>query len=109
MKCPRCGTESRIREDDKFCHKCGYPLKAVARDGESEELKSFFHDIDTGVLLINGKEINNVTAFSLNFTRGKNGLCVTLEDLYEAIAPLSIEKICFIESLCPVRGKRCSE
>lgn len=93
MKCPRCGTESRIREDDKFCHRCGYPLKAVAKDGVPEDLKSFFLDVDTGVLLINGKEINNVTAFSLDFIGGKYGLCITREEQYESIAPLSIEEV----------------
>ena len=92
MKCPRCGTESRIRKEDKFCHKCGHPLKAMSKDGETESLKSFFLDVDTGVLLINGEEINNVTAFSLEFIGGKYGLCITREEPYKAIAPLSIEK-----------------
>ena len=27
MKCPNCGETSRIRERDKFCHKCGANLK----------------------------------------------------------------------------------
>ena len=92
MKCPGCGTELRIREDDKFCHRCGYPLKAVASDGVPKTLKSFFLDVDTGVLLINGEEINNATAFSLEFIGGKYGLCVKHEEPYKAIAPLSIEK-----------------
>ncbi len=56
MKCPRCGTESRIRANDEFCHKCGHPLKIVAKDGESTDLKSFFLDVDSGIMLINGKE-----------------------------------------------------
>lgn len=92
MKCPKCGTESRIKEDDAFCYRCGYPLKEKANDGEDAELKSFFLDVSSGVMLINGKEINNVTAFSLNFNGGKYGLCVTHDDPYKAIAPLSIEK-----------------
>lgn len=49
MKCPRCGTESRIRANDEFCHKCGHPLKIVAKDGESTDLKSFFLDVDSGI------------------------------------------------------------
>ena len=28
MKCPNCGETSRIREKDKYCHKCGCKLKA---------------------------------------------------------------------------------
>lgn len=27
MKCPNCGETSRIREKDRFCHKCGHQLK----------------------------------------------------------------------------------
>lgn len=92
MRCPQCGTESRIREGDKFCYKCGYPLKAVVKDGEEADLKSFFLDIGSGIMLVNGKEINNVTAFSLKFDGGKYGLCITHEDPYRAIAPLSIDK-----------------
>ncbi|MFR2372963.1 MAG: zinc ribbon domain-containing protein [Anaerobutyricum sp.] len=77
MKCPRCGTESRIRANDEFCHKCGHPLKIVAKDGESTDLKSFFLDVDSGIMLINGKEVNNVTAFSLNLIV-ENTVCALL-------------------------------
>lgn len=33
MKCPNCGETSRIREKDRFCHKCGHKLRTenVAR------------------------------------------------------------------------------
>ncbi len=34
---------------------------------ESEELKSFFLDVNLGVMLVNGRETKNVTAFSLHF------------------------------------------
>lgn len=34
MKCPKCGEEKRIRQNDKFCHKCGCNLKKI------EELES---------------------------------------------------------------------
>ena len=27
MKCPNCGETSRIREKDRYCHKCGCNLK----------------------------------------------------------------------------------
>ncbi len=27
MKCPNCGEDRRIREHDKFCHRCGCDLK----------------------------------------------------------------------------------
>ena len=90
MRCPRCGTELRIMEEDKFCYECGFPLKITTKDGESVVLKSFFLDVDSGVMYVNGKEINNVTAFSLKFEDGKYGLCITHEDPYEASAPFSI-------------------
>lgn len=41
MRCPRCGTELRIMEEDKFCYECGFPLKITTKDGESVVLKSF--------------------------------------------------------------------
>ena len=87
MKCPRCGTESRIRANDEFCHKCGHPLKIVAKDGESTDLKSFFLDVDSGIMLINGKEVNNVTAFSFKFDSGKYGLCITLSLIHNLTLP----------------------
>ena len=31
MKCPNCGETSRIREKDKFCHKCGVNLKEAEK------------------------------------------------------------------------------
>ena len=92
-KCPRCGETSRIREEDRFCHKCGYSLKITAHDGEVEELKSFFLDIGSAIMLVNGKEKNNVTAFSLVFDNGKYGLSITHDDIYEAAVPLSIERV----------------
>lgn len=83
----RCGEISRIREEDRFCHKCGYPLKVTAHDGEAEELKTFFLDIDSAIMLVNGKEKNNVAAFSLVFDNGKYGLSITYDEIYEATVP----------------------
>ena len=71
MRCPRCGMELRIREDDKFCYECGFPLNAYLGIWGSEELKSFFLDVNLGVMLVNGREEKNVTAFSLHFENGK--------------------------------------
>ena len=44
-------------------------------------------------MLVNGKEKNNVTAFSLVFDNGKYGLSITHDDIYEAAVPLSIERV----------------
>lgn len=27
MKCPKCGTEIKEYEDDRFCRRCGYPIE----------------------------------------------------------------------------------
>lgn len=90
MKCPRCGVESR--EKDRFCRECGFPLNASLGLGSSEELKSFFLDVNLGVMLVNGREAKNVTAFSLHFKNGKYGLTVNSDVSFKAVAPLSIEK-----------------
>lgn len=92
MKCPRCGAEPRIRENDKFCHECGFPLNAFLGIWGSEELKSFFLDVNLGVMFVNGREAKNVTAFSLHFENGKYGLTVNSDVSFKAVAPLSIEK-----------------
>lgn len=34
MKCTNCGETSRIRKEDKFCHRCGHELQ----NGESDIL-----------------------------------------------------------------------
>lgn len=36
-KCPNCGETSRIREKDKFCHKCGCNLKTGVLPERKEE------------------------------------------------------------------------
>lgn len=49
---------------------------------EMEKLKKFFLDIDNGLLIINGEEIKNVTAFSLVFKEGEYGLEITQHNMY---------------------------
>lgn len=92
MKCPRCGTESRIGGKNKFCHECGFPLNVSFGLQDSGDLKSFFLDVDLGIMLVNGNEERNVTAFSLRFKDGKYGLALNCDKSFKAVAPLSIEK-----------------
>lgn len=47
-----------------------------------KKLKSLFLDVEKGELVINGKDMDNVTAFSLTFKDGEYGLRVTHDDLY---------------------------
>ena len=87
MKCPKCGQESRIKFNDIYCRSCGFPLKAVSHDGEQSELESIYVDVNFGIMLVNGKEINNVTAFSLELKDGKYGLSVVHDDCFKASIP----------------------
>lgn len=84
MKCPKCGQESRIKESDKFCHECGFPLKAVVNDGKTRTFDSFYIDVNTGVMLVNGEEVNNVIAFSLELKEGEYNLDIIYDNLYKA-------------------------
>lgn len=84
MKCPKCGQVSRIRKNDKFCHECGFPLKAVANDGNRKPLDTFYIDVSTGTMLVNGKEVNDVIAFSLELKEGKYNLDIIYNNLYKA-------------------------
>lgn len=58
-----------------------------SRDGEQEQLDTFYIDVKAGVMIVNGTEVNNVTAFSLNFKEGKYGLEIDYSDLFKAIVP----------------------
>ena len=84
MKCLKCGAEIKDYENDKFCGKCGFPLKIAARDGKITKLESIFLDVQSGILLVNGKEIDNVTALNLVFDKGKYGLSVTRDEFFKA-------------------------
>lgn len=46
------------------------------------KIKTFSLDVEKGMLLVNGKEIKNVTAFSLMFKDGEYGLSVSHDDIY---------------------------
>ena len=61
-------------------------------EDEVTDLKFFYLDVDSGKLMVNGKEINNVTAFSFRFTNGKYGLDITHDVKYAATVPLCIGK-----------------
>lgn len=47
MKCPNCGTTSRIREKDKFCHNCGCSLNA-----EKAETTKVEDKLDTTIVSV---------------------------------------------------------
>lgn len=84
MKCLKCGAEVKESESDKFCEKCGFPLKIVARDEKITKLESIFLDVQSGIMLVNGKEMDNVTAFNLVFDKGKYGLDIQFDKTFKA-------------------------
>lgn len=55
-----------------------------ANEGKIGTLKSFYIDITTGTMLVNGKEVNNVIAFSLELKEGKCNLDIVYDKLYKA-------------------------
>lgn len=91
MRCPRCGAESGIEKNDKFCRECGFPLNVALKQNDTKVLTSFFLDVNSGVLLVNGVEEKKVTAFSLKFENGKYGLILSRDFFFKAAVPLSIE------------------
>lgn len=44
-----------------------------------EELKKFELDIEKGIVIVNGEEQKNITAFSLIFRKGEYGLDMTYD------------------------------
>lgn len=48
-KCPNCGTTSRIREKDKYCHKCGCNLK-TGDLLENKETISVYESVDDTII-----------------------------------------------------------
>lgn len=69
MKCPNCGETSRIREHDKYCHKCGANLQASSADKKGgvvgakkvDELISELAEHITRIIL-SGEESENEVA-----------------------------------------------
>lgn len=60
MKCPNCGETSRIREKDKYCHKCGCNLRTGEFPTGSifvpHELKTLEIDNENNIFKINGED-----------------------------------------------------
>lgn len=53
MKCWNCGETSRIREKDKFCHKCGANLKEA-------EKEAFVGEAETSLITANNRNLLKV-------------------------------------------------
>lgn len=93
-KCPKCGTTSRIREKDNFCHNCGCNLhlgkikevvKEVLQGSEVETVEERYITGERRIItLLDGKEINNVVIGA----DGKES--IKLEDVVDS----TIESIC---------------
>ena len=52
-----------------------------------QKLNTVFVDIDNGVIAVNGKELSNVTAFSMILKDGEYGLKIAKDEFYESSAP----------------------
>ena len=82
MKCPNCGETSRIRENDKYCHKCGCNLKEGNEEGN--QFKSLHIDLEKKIFLLNGKPMGNVTELRLEACGMYWSLALSRDERYEA-------------------------
>lgn len=82
MECRKCGNEIKNRE--RFCSNCGFPVSAFPKSAEKTPLHSFYVDVESGVVMVNGKEINHVTVLDFKFENGKYSLVITYDDVFKA-------------------------
>lgn len=84
MKCLKCHSEIKDYKNSRFCHKCGYPLKAECFRGSHNPstLKNFLYDAETGGLFINGNRYDAVTAFTLTHDGNECSLLVSLDECF---------------------------
>lgn len=92
MKCPNCGETSRIRERDKYCHKCGFSLKK----GKESDRKSNISIIrtDSRSLLQIGNEQIEVADYNLKSSAdGSTELAIVIKGnatIFESSANLEV-------------------
>ncbi len=80
MKCPNCGETSRIREKDKFCHKCGCNLKTGKTENQSGI--SLVRSGSLYALKIYGMGLIPVSDYKLQSSaNGETELCVTIKGM----------------------------
>lgn len=71
-KCPNCGETSRIRERDKFCHKCGCNLKTGELRALEKTTEITIHKIDSRSFLQVGSELIEISDY--NVKSSANGI-----------------------------------
>lgn len=62
MKCPNCGETSRIREKDKYCHKCGCRLQAEEKTVDFCLIKESVKDSGNNHRFVVDHEFNHIMA-----------------------------------------------
>ncbi len=62
MKCPNCGETSRIREKDKYCHKCGCRLQAEEKTVDLGLIKESVKDSGNDHRFVVDYEFNHIMA-----------------------------------------------
>lgn len=83
MKCPKCKSEIKSYENQRYCSKCGYPVNAPI-DDKIRNLHTVHFDADLGALFVNGIRHDMVTAFSLVCEDGKCSLTVSGDERFNA-------------------------
>ena len=72
MKCPNCGETSRIREKDKFCHRCGCNLQTDEARTSEKKTEITIHRIDSRSFLQIGNEQVEISDY--NVKSSANGI-----------------------------------
>lgn len=65
MKCPNCGETFRIREKDKFCHRCGCNLKTGEAVTTKKTAEITIHKIDSRSFLQIGAEQVEISDYTV--------------------------------------------
>ncbi len=86
MKCPNCGETSRIREKDKYCHRCGCNLKiGVLSDDNSKrifvphELKTIEVDVEKKQFKVNGEPFGKYCSYFSISCEASKGFDIRME------------------------------
>lgn len=84
MKCIKCGSEIKNYEDDRFCSKCGYPIREE-KGMQTLKLESLHFDAGIpGGLWINGRRIDRLLGFEMKCNNRECSLIVSADEEYKA-------------------------
>lgn len=94
MKCPNCGETSRIRQHDKFCHKCGCDLKHAGGTSANESVHISISRIDSRSFFWINNETIEIADYNIKSSAdGSTELSVVIKgksSIFETSAKLEV-------------------